>query len=327
MNIESLYHRFGLKPDKNELKTVLTHNSFSASNNSRYVFLGMFGFKGKVAEWVYANIQGNGTQLQHYLGNLFSQKKLEAFFDKYIHHIDRINPEVNLSQQKHIFVFAVFGHFMTMANEEQLTEFIYTQLIAPNDHLLPANHTIKNPWDELIFLCKQNFDARPKLQQKKQEDFEHISILLNNEIIGEHASVSYKYAKKKAINLALKHVATVLEQELEANPKHQLFEKMRREKLEQEKQAEKEARQKKHEERILSHSEKMKERKALLKKQAQEADRKRREAKQKAKEKKQSRKGANSIYREYTLEEIQAMSVSKRRNLEDRGIIPSGLVK
>jgi hypothetical protein len=31
-----------------------------------------------------------------------------------------------------------------------------------------------------------------------------------------------------------------------------------------------------------------------------------------------------TVYREYTLEEIKAMSNAKRRNLQDRGIIPKG---
>ena len=47
-------------------------------------------------------------------------------------------------------------------------------------------------------------------------------------------------------------------------------------------------------------------------KEAQETDKKRKEAKQKVKEK-VSKKGANTIYREYTTEEIAAMSTSKRR--------------
>jgi predicted ATPase len=57
---------------------------------------------------------------------------------------------------------------------------------------------------------------------------------------------------------------------------------------------------------------------------AQEEDKKRREAKQIAKEK-SSKKGKNTIYREYTTEEISAMSSAKRRNLQDRGILPKNM--
>ncbi|WP_172920020.1 hypothetical protein [Capnocytophaga canis] len=60
------------------------------------------------------------------------------------------------------------------------------------------------------------------------------------------------------------------------------------------------------------------------KKLARLLDQKRRQTKQQEKERKTSRKGRNTIYREYTREEIAAMSNSKRRNLQDRGIIPKG---
>ena len=52
-------------------------------------------------------------------------------------------------------------------------------------------------------------------------------------------------------------------------------------------------------------------------KKAQEADKKRKE--------KSSRKGENTIYRDYTMDEIKAMSAAKRRNLQDKGVIPKGL--
>ena len=76
--------------------------------------------------------------------------------------------------------------------------------------------------------------------------------------------------------------------------------------------------------KIQDHSQRMAETRKLAKQKAQEADRKRREAKQIAKEK-SSRKGKNTIYIEYTLEEIKAMSSAKRRNLQDRGILPKGI--
>jgi len=39
------------------------------------------------------------------------------------------------------------------------------------------------------------------------------------------------------------------------------------------------------------------------------------------KAKKESRKGKNTIYREYSAEEIAAMNPAKRRRLEDLGIL------
>ena len=55
--------------------------------------------------------------------------------------------------------------------------------------------------------------------------------------------------------------------------------------------------------------------------QANERDRKRRKIKEEVKLKKQSRKGKDTIYREYTTNEIAAMNPAKRRRLEDLGIL------
>ena len=71
--LEKLLNRYEIEYNRNDLITVLTHNSFSENNNSRYVFLGQFQFRGFVAQWIFDNIAGSGTQLQHFLGNIFSQ--------------------------------------------------------------------------------------------------------------------------------------------------------------------------------------------------------------------------------------------------------------
>ena len=96
-----MLNRFDIAFEKNHLLQALTHNSFSDKNNSRYVFLGQFAFKGKVAEWIFDNVAGTGTQLQHFLGNIFSQKFLETYFDKNFDTIKRIDATVNINTQKH----------------------------------------------------------------------------------------------------------------------------------------------------------------------------------------------------------------------------------
>ena len=216
--LETLLKHFDIAYEKHQLERAITHNSFSENNNSRYVFLGMFAFKGAVAAWVFNHVAGTGTQLQQYLGNLFKQPFLETFFDKNIKQITKIDPKIDLNTQKHIFAYAFLGFVYDNATEEQLNDFIFHQII--------------------------------KQKLEKQQ----------------------------------KHIA-----------------------------------------RNLAHQEKMRVRQEDKKKQAQEEDRKRRLAKEKAKEKKTSSKGVNTIYREYTLEEIKEMSASKRRNLQDKGIIPKGL--
>jgi len=68
----------------------------------------------------------------------------------------------------------------------------------------------------------------------------------------------------------------------------------------------------------------MTERRRIAKIEAELQDKKRKQAKQAVKEK-TSKKGKDTIYRTYTSEEIAAMSASKRRNLQDKGIIPKGI--
>ena len=65
-----------------------------------------------------------------------------------------------------------------------------------------------------------------------------------------------------------------------------------------------------------------KEQKTSIKKQeAIERDKNRRKVKEEARIKKQSRKGKNTIYRDYSADEIAQMNPAKRRRLEDLGIL------
>lgn len=323
-SLENVLQRFCISYEKHHLERALTHNSFSENNNSRYVFLGMFAFKGRVADWIFSHVAGTGTQLQHYLGNIFKQAFLENYFDKYITKISRIDPKVAIATQKHVFAYAFFGFVYDNATEEQLQEFIFHQIIKVNDHHLPSNYKHKNYWDQLLFLCKQQFDYKPKLTLTENSDkTQEVTIVLNGETIGQHVSISFKYAKKKAIKLALDFVLKNIEEKLKSNPTYLENEQQKKAKELELLQKQKLEKQEKHTARNLAHQEKMSVKREVKKRQAQEDDRKRRLAKETAKEK-TARKGANTIYRTYTAEEIAAMSASKRRNLQDKGIIPKG---
>lgn len=176
-SLENLLSRFQITFEKHHLERVITHNSFSENNHSRYVFLGMFAFKGAVAQWIFNHVAGTGTQLQHYLGNIFKQAFLESFFDKHIKRITRIDAKIDLNTQKHIFVFAFFGFVYDNATEEQLHEFIFHQIIKLNDHHLPSNYKHKNYWDQLLFLCKQQYNCKPKLTITENEDKTQLILL------------------------------------------------------------------------------------------------------------------------------------------------------
>ena len=61
------------------LREVLTHCSFyeeEGKGNSRYVFAGMFAFRGMVGEVLFRYAAGDGKHLQHVLGNMFRQERL-----------------------------------------------------------------------------------------------------------------------------------------------------------------------------------------------------------------------------------------------------------
>lgn len=213
-SLENVLQRFQISFEKHHLERALTHNSFSENNNSRYVFLGMFAFKGLVANWIFNHVAGTGTQLQHYLGNIFKQAFLETFFDKHIKNISRIDPKVAIDTQKHIFAYAFFGFVYDNATDEQLQEFIFQQIIKVNDHHLPSNYKHKNYWDQLLFLCKQQLESKPKLLLTENSDkTQVVTINLNGETIGQHSSISFKYAKKKAIKVALDFVLKNIELE------------------------------------------------------------------------------------------------------------------
>jgi hypothetical protein len=323
--IKTLLHRFQIPFDSHQIAKVLTHNSIELNNNSRYVFLGQFAFKGKISEWVFNNISGTGTQLQHYLGNLLSQKRIESYYDKW--KIKKVRQAVNneLSTQKHIFVYAVLGYIIENATEEQLEHFIFNQFIKSADHLLPNNYKHKNQWDQLLFMCKQHFDKKPQVAfELDTNKINHVQISVSNEVLSKCSSISFKYAKKKAIKEALKMVATIIETQLLHSDEFKENEAKRIQEATNKALELKNQKQEQHLERIKKHAEKMAERRRIAKIEAELQDKKRKQAKQIVKEK-TSRKGADTIYREYSAEEIAAMSVSKRRNLQDKGIIPKGI--
>ncbi|MBO4234447.1 hypothetical protein FO675_09105 [Riemerella anatipestifer] len=322
--LEQLLHRYRIPWDRHELNHVFTHHSVSEKNNSRYVFLGMFGFKDLVAEYLFHHIAGSGMQLQHFLGNLFKLPFLEKLFQRLqLQDYCRIE-DADIATHRHIFVYALFGYLYENGDEQCLKDFITREIILPNDHLLPENHKSRNRWDQLIFLCKQQYDKKPKLEYQLTEHGHEFRITLGEKTLGSHSSIGYKYAKKKAVKEAIRFVSSQIEEKLRQDEGYLLNEKLLQEKKAQEIAEAKAEKQRKHLAKNEDHAARMREKRKLAKQKAQEEDKKRREIKQKMKEKK-SRKGKNTIYREYTMEEIQAMSSAKRRNLQDRGILPQNL--
>ena len=324
-NINQLLKLYEIQFTEEELKLVFTHNSFSEHNHSRYVFLGQFHFRGLVCEWIYKHLSGTGTQLHHFLGNILSEKKISRYFDKWRFGNVNIEDPSKIAEQKHIFVYSLLGFICTKAQKKNLDAFILNEFIVPNDQLLPQNYIPKNQWQQLQFLCKQNFDKKPKLKLELMENLNKLSVCLGDEFLSSHQSVSYKYARKKAIQSAYKIILEKI-----YTHKYSIDTEFRAKeiKTKSEEASEilkaKEEIQIRHLERNRIHSEKMQEKRKLKEIEAKELDKKRKLTKQNLKEK-ESRKGKNTIYRQYTTDEIAAMSNAKRRNLQDRGIIPKGI--
>ena len=186
---------------------------------------------------------------------------------------------------------------------------------------MPNTFILKDNWQRLQFFCKQQNWEKPKIVQEILPNKKHsITIIMQPLLSANHCSISPVYAKKKAINMALKQAIIYLNNELVNTPSHNLATQILLTKKEREK----------NELRLLKATawnrkqEKKKQDKCILqelkRKKQIELDIKRRKTKQNIK-KEGTKKGKDTLYRKYTQEEIAAMSVSKRRNLQDRGII------
>ena len=309
---------------KTEFKQALTHNSAPNKNNgSRYVFLGQYGFRGILSKWIFENIGGTGMELQHYMGNIFSQSSLEKLYDewglkRFIIYGEKCQPE----KQKHIFVYSLIGCLMQHTSPERLEKFMLDFFIYPNDHILPKTHFPRDDWQKLIFLCKQNGYEKPSLQYELTVEKKHrFTISLTDGEIIKCESVSYRYAKKKTIKKTFDYISLILEERLKKDPVHlQTEELMSKENEELKLQKKAELLQQWEKKQIEKKSKK--EQKTSIKKQtAIERDKNRRKVKEEAKIKKQSRKGKNTIYRDYSADEIAQMNPAKRRRLEDLGIL------
>jgi hypothetical protein len=309
----------------NTLKKALTHQLHNAdNNNSKYVFAGAYAFRGEVAKYVFENIGGTGTQLQHYFGNISSKAHLEKLFTAWQLHKHCYAPDKVLEAQKHILVEGLCGYFYEKCSPENLEKFIYKFFIQPNDLHLPNVHKPHNHWLLLSILCA-SFTTKPIKKYTALPNGEHhFAILLNTEIIACHQSISFTYAKKKAIKLALHFITKLQEEKLLTDETFTENQKkialLKAEKLE----AVKLEKNKIYLQKIETKKQESTQRKAAKEALSIQKDKERKLAKKQVKEK-ANRKGKDTIYREYTKEEIAAMTVSKRRNLQDKGIIGKGL--
>lgn len=320
ISLDHLLRYMRLQPAAQERMRMLTHQSIDEQhNNSRYIFLGMYAFKGLVCQWIFTHIQGTGTQLQQYFGNITSPMYFSKLFSLWgLAPHARLAIGLDAQSHRHLFAAALLGFLVQHAHPQDLQRLIYRFFIAPHDHLLPGSHIVKDDWQQLLWLCKQQGWPKPQMQYTAtNEGLHRFEVMVNNLPMLQHSSVSYRYARKKAMRLALKAVVTTLNLQLEKQPAHHdltiLMVKKEREAQDKDRAARIEAWKNR---KTLKATEKA-EIKEEKRKKALETDRKRRTTKLQVKNKKTK----ETIYRTYTQEEISAMTVSKRRNLQDRDII------
>jgi len=225
-NYRKLAQKFGLADYHNELKKALTHKSFynnvENDGSSRYVFLGMYGFKGKASEILFNYIPATGTQLQHYLGNLFKNDYLLRIYNKYeFDDVIRYGNNFDNSTHKHIFVYGLLGFLTKYATTEFLQKFIVSNFLTNSEHLLPSEYHNRDMYAQCNLLALQTYNKPISIEVIKQENaIFQATVKTGTVVLSIAESASYKYVRKKAIKLALLKITEQLSNDLENNPEY-----------------------------------------------------------------------------------------------------------
>ncbi len=303
----------------NQLKESLTHVSYYNNHknkkpgNSRLVFLGMYHFRGILAQHLEKFIPGTGQQLQHLLGNLINQKKLILLFDKLeLNGLVRKDDDFNIIKHKHIFVYGLLGFFVKYVNKNQIIWFINKYIITTQD-LEKLSGKKPNKLTLLTLLSQQKNGKKPIIRTKLTGDNLYLTeVIINDKQIYKKYSKSKAYSRSTAIDKALRLIVKENNYELLKNKK---YETLVKEKLEKKEKNIKKKKQEKNENIIQKQIDKKlqrEENKIKLKTKNQEKDRMRRE---KMKRRKQKMAAQQKAAREKA---SIVLSARKRRFLEDK---------
>jgi dsRNA-specific ribonuclease len=295
--------------DRQLFKKAMTHESWYEDGNvgnSRYVFTGMFVFRGKVGEILAKWIPVKGQVLQHILGNHFSKNRLHEMYENLsLSNYVRVGKGFDVNKHKHVFVYSWLGFLYEIMDDDALMEFI-TRNFLDEKIIGGATQPQQNPWQQLVFLSKMKFESSPKIVHTVDEASHHVvTIILNDEEFSTHVSKSKEYAKKSAIEKALKTIASE-EEQLLSDFLHSIKEK--------ERQHIEEVKRRAHNEFLSENLRKKAERKkiaAKLKAEKEEKEKRRRNAKQRVLKAKERRKESSIVI-------TAGMNAAKRRRLEDK---------
>ncbi|MDR1594711.1 MAG: hypothetical protein LBS43_09580 [Prevotellaceae bacterium] len=304
----------------NELKKALTHKSFfkgenEEKGNSRYVFAGMYAFKGLVAEALFMYLPATGTQLQHMLGNLFKNEHLERIFVEYdLHRFVRHGVDFDAGKHRHIFVYGLLGYLFAHASDKAKKEFIRRHFILPYAHILTPETKNRDMDAQCNVLSSMLYGCKIKLTMQKNETLWITTIAAKERILAVDSSVSYRYSRKKTLKKALialsEAAQTADEQTADYALRRQTADAVIRKHAE-EKISRKQAALAKKQTEKKAESEA---RKARVKVQKQLRDKQRRQAKTLAKQRKEEQAKKEAAL----AAQSKTMSARKRRHLEDK---------
>ena len=296
-----------------KLREVLTHSSFyeqEGRGNSRYVFAGMFVFKGQVADVLYRYAAGEGTRLQHILGNLFRQERLERQFDEWhLGQFARAGEKFDIRIHKHIFVYAIYGYVSTL-DDDIRQWFISKYLILDAEHLLSHKRRNRNLLAQADDIVNKTDGRRLTMEMEQTAEGLHRAkvVLSDGTLLCEAVSKSWRYARHKAAKLALDILAMPSRKYILSNPEYQARVLAREEEKRAKRRAEIEARDAAKEE---LRAQKKEQRKAEAR--ARDAKRRKSQAEAKIRKAENARRAAIKAAKE-----ARPMSAKKRRFLEDK---------
>ena len=295
------------------LREVLTHSTFyekEDKGNSRYVFAGMFVFRGMVGEVLFRYATGDGKRLQHVLGNMFRQERLERQFDEWhLEQFVRAGEKFDIPKHKHIFVYAIYGYVTTL-DEETRQWFISKYIIQDTEHLLTHRTRNLNLLAQADDIVNKTDGRRLVIDMEQGEDGLHRAkaVLSDGTLLCEAVSKSWRYARRKAAKMALDILAMPSRKYILSNPEYQARVIARME-------AEKEKRKAEIEEREQRKNEAREERQKKWKEQTHLRDIKWRQI-QAAAKKRKAENASRAVAK--ATKEARPMSAKKRRFLEDK---------
>lgn len=299
---------------RNRLGEVLTHSSFydeEGKGNSRYIFAGMFVFKGQVGDILYRYFPGDGTRLQHILGNLFRQERLVRLYDQWrLRQFVRAGERFDIDAHKHIFVYAIFGYVSTL--DEELRKWFIAKYILneETEHIFAHQKSNRDLLSQADAMVRQTDGRRLRLEMELLDDGRHRAkaMLSDGTELCCAESKSWRYARTKVTKMALNMLATPFRKELLSNPDYQ--ERLRA--REEEKTARRKAAI---EERDAAREALRNKKEEERREQARLRDIKRRKNQAEAKKRK-AENAARAAAK--AAKEARPMSAKKRRHLEDK---------